>query len=91
MRTDVTIRLQWDESFPGWAATAEGFAARGDEGVSTGAIKIGASSNPSPLATVADAIDRVARQLDVHPANIDYVTIQASGAEWLEAARRAAR
>lgn len=94
MSTHVEVRIKWDESSPGWSAKAFGTKAeaRGDEEtIEEKVAEVPASSDHSPLLVVANAVDQVCEELNVHPRKVDAIVIRADVAEWLEAARRFTR
>ena len=87
MSVELTINLTWDESFPGWAATATGNRweelQQGKVEMSDLPDGIRSTINPSvnPMPMLRDLVSAAARHFDVHPAGIGKVSITVDAAE----------
>jgi hypothetical protein len=82
----IDVVLKWSETNPGWIAEAycrefrdaAHVRAKGDVG------------GFSPMKSIMEAVDQIARQINCHPTNIEML-IKVDGAELFTAGRRESR
>ena len=84
MSGNVMVVLSWDETFPGWRATAKTTKTTDHGGGRIGFKEFASRSDcvkVNPMAPIIDVLDLICQEADMHPARLDEVTVVFDGRE----------
>lgn len=84
MSGNVMVSLDWDETYPGWRATAKMTKYTDHQDGSVGIQEFASRSEcvqVNPMKPIIDVLDLICQEADMHPARLDEVTVIFDGHE----------